>query len=1440
MTRRRRKVKVKYHPDGEISRTPRHGRKVNFRFLRNLLLALAVSATAVVSLHAFQVERNARSLLALADLAEGEENTAQALHYLVAYLAYAPRDDAVRQRYGRLLDKAAANNPLERQKAFDVLDQVARRQPDNVELRRQVVQMALDLERYKDAGEHLDVLLQLFPNEGRLEFQMGRCCEGRDSGKPAARDAQPVAANELLERPDLAQAREWYGKAIADAPDLVDAYFRLANLLRRFERTPVEADRVMDAVVKANEGNWRAHLARAAYKKDHGLVAEAARSMAQARKLAPEEADVLLGAGELAQARGEQAEARKHLNRAIELHPEDVRPYKTLAQLELGDGRHAEAVDCLHRALASVPGHRPDLLWMLTEVLLTLDRVPEAQRTIARLRELPVALRPVDYLDGIVLVKQEQWLTASRVLERVRPFLRAAPYLVKQADLYLAQCYEHLGNLDLQLAAYNHALSVEGDRDWLPARIGMAAALRAAGRFDEAATHYGQALSAGPRVRLELAKVLFARTLRRLPNKRNWDEVTRVLESAARQLPDDVEVPLLRAEILAARNDLSAARLVLEGERRRRPREVAVWTALATAVERQDGLDKALALLTEAQQKLGDRSELRLARARLLVGRPGAVAAKTLRDQEEGLERFPEPEQVRFLRGLAEAHYARGNRDEAGRLWERLTVLQPTDLRSRLLLFDLAREKDDEPGMERILHDLRQIEGDGGTLWRYGEAARLLLRARKSDERGGLAVARQLLTEIAVQRPTWARVPLLAALIDEEFEDAEQAIDHYQRAVHLGERDPPVVRRLVQLLAEQRRYREAEQALAEVRQPDALPGDLQRLAAEMSLQNQEYDAAVKAAEKAVEGGSREARDHVWLGQVYWLVGKREQAERALERAVQVAGDSPLAWIALVQFLARTDQRDKADKALQQAERKLPPAEAPLTLGQCCERLGRLDKAEEHYRAALAARPDDLAVLRVVADFYQRRNQFGRSQPLLRAILDPKRKAAPGDVAWARRNLALGLAAGDEYQEFLDALQLIEINLQARTRSFDDLRARAVILATRPSHRQEALRTFEGLQARRVLSAEEQFLMAQLYDEAGDWRRARERFLALMGEDPDNPLYLTHYARHLIAREEPEEAQRWLERVERLEPESFRVLELRLRLLKARRQEGDVAALTRAYARGKDAANLELVAGLLDDLGLAKSADDVYRDALANSKRPESLLVLIKYLLGQKRVAEALDLCERAWTVCGPEQAARASVAALRAERPTEARARRVEQWLKEALRKHGGAAFYQFRLAEVYDLLGRQDDAEAVYRQVLDKDANDGIALNNLAWLLAQRPGREEEALGYVNRAIQRYGPAAQLLDTRGVIYLAQGRLKAAAHDLQESAKQVPAAATYFHLALAHFRAGNRGAAADAFRKARDAALTAQVLHPLERPAYSQLLADLDTTEAPPPGGKPR
>jgi predicted Zn-dependent protease len=148
-------------------------------------------------------------------------------------------------------------------------------------------------------------------------------------------------------------------------------------------------------------------------------------------------------------------------------------------------------------------------------------------------------------------------------------------------------------------------------------------------------------------------------------------------------------------------------------------------------------------------------------------------------------------------------------------------------------------------------------------------------------------------------------------------------------------------------------------------------------------------------------------------------------------------------------------------------------------------------------------------------------------------------------------------------------------------------------------------------------------------------------------------------------------------------------------------------------------------------------------------------------------------------------------------------------------------------LADLRDFQGRYEEAEALYRQVLLKNDKNIFALNNLAWLLAMRDGRGQEALALINRAIDQVGPSPELLDTRGVIYLRMGQTENAIRDLEDALSQSPSASRYYHLAQARHQAKDRARAVLALREAKTLGLSEKSLHPLERSTYKPLTEEL-------------
>src|SRR5262249_56698093 len=113
-----------------------------------------------------------------------------------------------------------------------------------------------------------------------------------------------------------------------------------------------------------------------------------------------------------------------------------------------------------------------------------------------------------------------------------------------------------------------------------------------------------------------------------------------------------------------------------------------------------------------------------------------------------------------------------------------------------------------------------------------------------------------------------------------------------------------VVLRYVRMLFDLRRFVEADQIIRRLPEQAPLSGELVKLAAEVSLRRQDGQRAVELAQTAADE-SRDYREHVWVGQVLWAVGRNDEAEGHLRRAVALEEERPEPWVALVQFLART-------------------------------------------------------------------------------------------------------------------------------------------------------------------------------------------------------------------------------------------------------------------------------------------------------------------------------------------------------------------------------------------------------------------------------------------------------------------------------------------------------------------------------------------------------
>jgi tetratricopeptide (TPR) repeat protein len=1375
-------------------------KKINTRFVLLLAGTAVILGAGTAAAHYFQTARIGQALLGQADRAEKDNRPDLAVKYLGRYLEFQPDDNEQRARLGKLLasDRLASTHRA-REKALFVLEQVLVREPARHELRPIVIRLAIELKQLEVAKEHLEILRKALPEDSQVAFQTAQWYEAKK---------QP------------AEAEQWYGKAIRLSPQHVESYLRQADLVQQRLRKGKAAARmrpveeIYDALVANNPKSVPAYLARYRYRQKAGVL-EAVQDLDKAMELAPDDADVLLAAADFAEQAKQFDKARTQLERGLKLHPGDVRMYEAIAWLEIQAGQRPKGLDYVRQALAGAKGDtRKELLWSFANLLLDGNDITEAETTIVQMKQMAINPAAINYLLARVLICKGQWAEAARVLERTRPLLETSPAVTRQLDLFLGQCYEQLHEPDQQLKAYTRVLDYEPE--CVAARLGAAAAQGALGRTGDALAQYKQLAGlpgAPPGARFELARLLILHNLQ--TGEKDWQKAEKALRDAEQAQPDALEVVLLRVELLAAQNQLDAAVDLLTEMRQREPKKVEFRTMLAALLLRRDEADKARALLDEAEQQLGDSLALRLARARYLATRPREEAAPQLEKLAAGLDRFEPEERSRLLGGLAEVWMRLGDAGQAERIWLALArePQHANDLNLRLLLFDLALRNNDDGGMKRLQDDIHRVEGTQGPLTRYAEAVRIIWRHRQG-QKADLDDARAHLDYVASQRPAWSAVLLAKGEIEMIKGNDEQAIADLRRAIELGERGPRVIRKLVELLYARQRYAEADQEIRRLQKQTLIAADMHRLAADLSLRNQDAARAVELANAAVSANSKDFRDHLWLGQVLAAGGKQpDKAEQELRRAVELAPAAPEAHVALVRFLVWSEQRQAAEKALAEAADKLSADKLHLAVGQCQEALGNLEKARLSYRAALETRPLTPAVLRGVAAFYLRTGKPRDAEPLLRQMLDDKAKLSESEARWARHNLALVLAIAGDYAQFRQALTMVDLTVDPSGKIVEtanaekrpeELRARAHVLAQQPQrpNRKKAISLLEEMSRGQWLTPDDQFLLARLYNAENNWPKARGLLRDLVTLQNRNPLYLMAYGEGLAVYKELAEAEAviakldQLESANKVEPGTYATVQLRALVLEGR-GEGDKA--------------IELI-----------------RKYVARSGAPaDEFLLLVRYLEKQKRIDEALDVCEKALTKCPPEQVTAAAVVLVRTANAPPAPCDRVEGWLKAALAKDERSVILRLHLADLLEARGRYQDVIAQYAIILQNDPRNVAALNNQAWFMAQAGDKTGEALPLINRAIDLMGPRADLLDTRAVVQLKLGRADLAVADLERVTAEAPSAVRWFRLACAYKLAHRPDGATRAFRQARDMGLQLSQLHPLERQAWGELYEEL-------------
>ena len=1452
-------------------------KRINLKFLAILIAGIMAVSVGLFYLRRFQVSRNAGYLEKLARERQAEGKPAEAINLYGRYLGLRPGDDAAYAEYARLiLDRAAAPDATRADlaRAYNTLETAVRRNPDDDDLRRRLAEFQIRIGRSVDAREHLNVLRERLATQPPAPTGDGSEAETGNVARPKPLDAnqiQVMLIKSYVGTSDFATAARLAAELVGfdvdakqfdpDSP-LVgpsDAYVILALVLKDKLAAPAAADEVMKRLVEVRSQDPQAWLALGNWHRQSGDIETAAKDVAQALELDPGSSDALFAAFELALIRRDFDKAKQLATKAREVFPFDERSYRGLASVTMQAGDLPEAENILLEGVEQLPA-KASLLLMLGDVYLQQGKLEDVTQTIARIKELYGAASPaVSLLEARLFVAEKRWKDAKERLEKVRPLVIGIPELVRQVDLHLGLCHQQLDEYDAQLDVNRRML--EQDPSSLEARLGTASALAASGKSAEALAEYeliaagvpAEQLATMPQVWFPLVQLRIL-ALSKLPAAdRNWLPIDSLLD-LLQQSPTvpEAQLSLLRADVLVRKGESAAARQLLE-EAAQNGADASLWIALATHVLGTEGPDKARLVLERMPKNFGDSPALLVTWAQIAAALPAEEGASLLADVEKRADALPERQAASALSSLAQQRLANGDPDAAERLLREVAKRLPDDIRSRESLLELLASRGDMAKVKAAAADVAAVAGPNDARSRAAEATVRIMEVRgtmqarrqageeapgpNDEERRSLDEARNLLIEAENDRPGWSLVQTLFAEVEGLKNNIPAAIERLQKAIAIGPAPPAVVRRLVALLYATNRLDEAQQAMQSLG-AEGQQGT-ERINAEIELRAGRLEQAVALAERSVAGDAKEPGDLLWLGQLLDRSGKTERAGAVFAEAVEIAPQRADVWLAMFSHSLAVGKRAAAEQALDKAAALIPEPQRQLARGQGMEMLGRIEEAERLFDEAVTVAPENLDVRRALADFLVRSGRLNRARDVLQEICDSQQSTPQANQAKtsARRLLAELTASRGSFRELQKSVDLLRQNAAADgVLPPEDLALTISLLASRPEPAswRQAIDLMEDLNRSRSLNTAQRIMLARLLERVGRWNDCRDELVAIVAA-PNTPApYVAELVEKLIDHGELSSAKTWLARLQKTTAGTAITTALEAKLAFAQNDRKLAADTARklmpgGIVSGNQPEQLAALAKLMEDLAFPKAADKVF--AQYAEVAPEGVLARAEFLGRQKRGDEALDMLEKSWDALPLEKLLSSAVEVIRSQDDPTAAIERVVPWLVKARRIDPGSVVAPVLEAELLTLQGRPNEAERMYRDLLARQdlaaVQTAIVSNNLACHLA-KPATADEAQRLIDNAIAEVGPLPDLLDTRGLVWMALGKKSEAIADLQEAALQ-PSDVKFMHLAWAQLENGDKAAARQSLETARKRGLKMPRLAPDDRARLAQLESALGT-----------
>lgn len=657
------------------------------------------------------------------------------------------------------------------------------------------------------------------------------------------------------------------------------------------------------------------------------------------------------------------------------------------------------------------------------------------------------------------------------------------------------------------------------------------------------------------------------------------------------------------------------------------------------------------------------------------------------------------------------------------------------------------------------------------------------VRALKGDLPGALARVDELLVAMPGNGRAWGLKGDL--LMEGKPPNGPAALAAFRKALEVDPKLLPVHARVMSMLFDLRDYDAAAKQLEALRKAFPQHTETRYFDALLALQKGEPQRTREITAGLLRGKRQEPRVLLLAGQAEMQLNGMAQAESLLSRAVQLTPDADPPRRMLAQLYLRTGQEAKALETLKPLIAARPKDASLLLLqGRAQMMAGDAQAAESTLARAGQLQPANKRIRTATAMSRLAQGQDAGALAELEAVAASDAGTA-ADLALISERLRR-----KEFDAALKAIQVLAAK-QPRAGLPDVLRGR---IALQRKDAAGARKNFDAALAKEPGYFPALGALVALDMAEGKAPAAQARLKAELQRNPG------HVAAHLaLARvaalggAPADEVGGIIERAVTANPGAAGA---RAALIEHQMAQGDK---TRALASAQSAvAAIADSPELLDLLGRVQMASGNIQQALPTFQKmaalqPRSALPLLRIGAvhqAQKDSAAAVAAYQKALALPDGARAAGPLHRALLTSGKADDAARMADDWL----RAHATDTVFLMHLGDLAAQQNQPQAAETRYREVLRQAPNHLLALNNLAYLLAQQ--KKPGAVALAEQAQKLAPDQPGVLDTLAFVYAQDGQLaRALTH--QARAVELAPAQDDLRLSLARLQiqAGNKTAA---------------------------------------------